>query len=122
MNNVPCHIELNSIDLDKTSKFYNQLFGWSIIDSGIPNYRLIKFALDFPMAGAILQTSEKALNEKQWPIIYIMVSSIEETIKKAQELGASLVSDVKTIRDRGKWAIFCDKDGNHIALWEVLKN
>ncbi len=120
MDNLPCHIELVSQDLERSTEFYKSLFNWQIIDSGIENYRLIKFGEGFPIGGAILKTKDKIAHEKQWPMIYIRVDSIEETLKKAQKLGSVITVDIKTIPHRGCWAAFTDLDGNQIALWKEV--
>jgi hypothetical protein len=118
MNNLPCHLELVSIDLDKTSAFYRELFGWNIIDCGLQNYRLIKFQPGFPMGGAILKSDEKTTCHKQWPLVYIRVESIDQTLSKAVKIGAEVLVNKTIIPARGSWAVFCDPDGNRIALWK----
>lgn len=118
MNNTPCHIELISRNLERSTRFYQSLFGWVIIDSGIDNYRLIKFAQDFPVGGAIIKSNEKLICEKQWPLVYIRVDSLEETLMKAQDLGANIITEIRNIPNRGDWAVFADPYGNQIALWK----
>ncbi len=118
MNNLPCHLELISNDLDKTSAFYRELFGWKIIDCGVQNYRLMKFHEDFPIGGAILKIDEKITCQRQWPLVYIRVDSISQTLCKAVEMGAEILINKITIPERGSWAAFCDPDGNQIALWK----
>lgn len=122
MNNLPCHIELLSSDLQRTSSFYRELFGWNIIDCGLDNYRLIKFRPGFPLGGAILKTDKKITCHKQWPLIYIRVESIDEILKKAVEMGSEILTAKAVIPARGSWAVFCDPDGNQIALWKEEQN
>jgi len=118
MVNMPCHIELISTNIEKTEKLYKKLFGWCIIECGLENYRLIKFHPDFPMGGAILKTDKRITNYKQGPLVYIRVKSIDETLKKAVEMGAEVLVTKTIIPERGSWAAFCDPDGNHIAIWK----
>ena len=120
MKNCPCHVELVSINVEKTAAFYQKLFGWQIIDANIPSYRLIKFQPNFPMGGAILEVKEKMMARKNWPLVYIEVDSINETLQLALNLGVTLMVPKTEIPSRGFWAVFGDQDGNQIALLEKL--
>lgn len=118
MNNAPCHIEFVSNDINNTADFYERLFGWKIIKTGMENYRLIKFAENFPVGGAILQDREKNRdNIAQFPLVYIQVESINTYLSKAIELGAEIIINETIIPNRGAWGVFKDIDGNVVALW-----
>lgn len=120
MKNLPCHIELVSVNIEETASFYQELFGWEVIEAYISGYRLIKFQPDFPIGGAILEVKEKIATEKHWPLVYIEVDSINETLELALNLAATLMIPKTEIPGRGFWAVFADQDGNQIALLEKL--
>jgi len=52
---------------------------------------------------------------------YVLVDSVDETIKKARQLGATICVEKMSVPDMGSLGIFVDPDGATLAVWEVIK-
>ena len=52
------------------------------------------------------------------PRSYVEVDSIDETIAKATELGATVALPKSPITETSWWAVVRDPDGNDIGLYE----
>lgn len=119
MHNVPCHIEFVTDDLDKAADFYTKLFGWKVIDSGVPGYRLVKFADDFPVGGAILERKVEKQRDS-WPLLYIRTEDIDKSLQEALALNVEITVEKIVIPNRGMYAVFVDIFGNTLAFWQEL--
>ncbi|MBD2758015.1 VOC family protein [Yimella sp. cx-573] len=108
------HIDIPVSDNEAAAKFYGELFGWQI--SAPPGFE------DYPMWQAPNKISGGGLAPRSegftQPRSYVEVDSIEETLKKATESGATVVMDKSPITDTSWWAIVRDPDGNDIGLYE----
>lgn len=108
------HIDIPVSDLDAASSFYSALFGWQI--DTMPGFE------DYPMWRAPNQISGGGLaprdDEFTVPRSYVEVDSIEDTLAKATSLGGTVVKEKQAISETSWWAVFADRDGNHIGLYE----
>ncbi|MBC9955851.1 VOC family protein [Yimella sp. cx-51] len=108
------HIDIPVSDNESAAKFYGELFGWQI--SAPPGFE------DYPMWQAPNKISGGGLAPRSegftQPRSYVEVDSIEETLRKATENGATVVMDKSPITDTSWWAILRDPDGNDIGLYE----
>lgn len=110
-------------------KFYEDLFGWDIINMehtdsrrplmycatgpGSPNWepRVVSFTYGFLKDRATDETGAS-------PNYVIEVTSIPETVKRVEENGGKLVKDTYTVEGQ-KYAIIQDSEGNVLYLWET---
>jgi hypothetical protein len=49
---------------------------------------------------------------------YVKVEAIEESLKKAEGLGAKIVVPKKPVPGAGWFAVLLDPQGNRLGLWE----
>lgn len=107
--------QILSKDPDEMTKFYSQLFGWSMNDDNALGYRMID------------TQSEGGINGGIWPappeghstvMLYIGVDDVSGYIEKAKELGAGLVIPPQTLPDGGEMAVIHDPEGVPIALFK----
>ena len=112
MNKI-AHIEIPSTNLAKSTAFYSKLFGWKI-DPGSDDY--VTFSVTGGIGGGF-EKVKKAPGEGL--MVYVEVEDIEATLKKAEELGAKVVTPVTEIGDNwGHWAQFKDPGGcTGVGLW-----
>jgi len=117
-------VEIQTSDIETTSRFYQKLFGWKetkkevvggsqvcILDTGgEPRLRNLRRA-------GIVQGSEE---KSHGIVVYVRVENLEATLKKAMELGARLASP-KTELPGGHSASFYDPSGNLMALYQDKK-
>lgn len=109
--------DIRTADVDKTRKFYTELFGWSVVDAPAGDKSIpLLMAEDGPWGGFTeLPEGDKRL--PQW-IPYVPVADVDEATKKAVALGA------KVIRERmelppGSLVVITDPTGATLVLFEA---
>ena len=120
MGNPFIHVELNSDNRDRSKKFYGQLFKWEFSDSPspVPEGIYTHIKVGEGTGGGIMKKIPGA--PTMW-IPYVLVDSVDETIKKARQLGATICVEKMSVPDMGSLGIFVDPDGATLAVWEVIK-
>ncbi len=111
--------ELVTQDLEGSSKFYTDLFGWTKETMEMPGgmeYTMFNLG-ERPVAGMVKPPAEKADAPTTW-INYVTVEDLEATVAKAQELGARLCMPVTEVPGKGSFAGLVDPQGAPIAFWE----
>jgi len=114
-NGKICYIEIPALDIQRSADFYTTVFGWQTRKRG-------DGALAFDDGVEVSGTW--VLGRKAWPepglLFYIMVDSVEDTVKKATANGAVVVqpigADASEITARIK-----DPGGNIIGLYQHPK-
>src|SRR5262245_36587618 len=98
--NTICHVDWNSTDFERTSRFFSGLFGWTFRPQG-DDYLL--FSVEGGIGGGFLKAQTVTpVNE---PSIYIEVEAIEPYLEKASGLGGG-VAVGKTDIDGIGWFAF----------------
>lgn len=114
--------ELVTQNLEGSTKFYTDLFGWTTTTMEMPggiNYTMF-MAGERPVAGMIKPPAEQGNLPTAW-LNYITVESLDTSIAKALELGASLCMPATEIPGRGSFAVITDPQGAAIAFWQFAK-
>lgn len=111
-----CWIDLCTGDLEGAKAFYGGLFGWTA--EGVstcegPPYTMLRsgakdVAAVYQMEGV----------PPQWKG-YVEVASVDDTVEKAQELGATVVLKPVDVSATGRTAILRDPTGAAFALWQT---
>ncbi len=122
MMNKVSHFHIPVDDMDRAKKFYSNIFGWEIGETG--KYRLV---ITTPIDKSGRPKEHGGINgalyvrgRPQAAIsIVIRVSSIDDYLKKIEE-GGGLIITKKTPADNniGFHAEFYDTEKNIIGLWE----
>ena len=118
-----CWNELMTPDAKKAKEFYRSLFGWEFQErevGGIP-YNMIKAGGQ--EGGGLMQISadEAGKIPPHW-MTYVNVDNVDESVIKAQKLGAKVIAPATAVEDYGRFAILQDPTGAHIGLWQCLKS
>lgn len=106
------HWEIPTTDLEASSRFYSELFGWSMQPAG-EGY--ILFAVEDGVGGGL-----NKVDEMPAPCIevYIGVPDIAAALAKATALGGRTVHEkVEIGGGMGFWAAVEDPGGCRIAVW-----
>jgi uncharacterized protein len=110
------HIDIPVSDLTRAATFYSELFGWQIAE--MPGFE------GYPMWQAPNKVSGGGLaprsDEFTQPRSYVEVDSIDETLAKATQRGATVLMAKTPISETSWWAVLEDPDGNHIGLYEGI--
>ena len=114
------HFEIPSNEPSKIARFYEQLFGWKFtkMEGGKMDYWLIshKDAMSPYETMVGLYKPEQGMSQ-QGILNYFSVKSIDESLKQASGLGATVVMP-KQETGKGHFAILKDPNGNTFALFQ----
>jgi predicted enzyme related to lactoylglutathione lyase len=110
-------VEIRVRDLEKAKNFYGSLFDWKI--SGDENKDWAYWLIDTgekPGGGMWRFPKEKPIGV----LVYISVDDIDQTLKKAVELGGKIVAP-KSKEGENAMATIADPDGNLFGLHQSAK-
>jgi predicted enzyme related to lactoylglutathione lyase len=109
--------ELATRDIDAARAFYTRVFPWTtkIIDMG-GGQQYTEWLLDGKSIGGAMQIGGMipASVPPHW-LVYFVVANTDETIKKAQELGAKVLNPASDI-PQGRMAVLGDPQGAPFAV------
>ena len=89
------HFEIPSDNVDRSKKFYSDLFGWNIE-----------------------KVAPEKLPEQQGITNYIDVKSVEEYSSKVEQLGGKVRMAKMAVPGMGYLAVCSDTENNTFGLWE----
>lgn len=127
------HFEIPSDNLERTKKFYTDLFGWKIEKMpGTDQREYWTFATTTNNKGGSnngdgeQRTVSGGMLERQMPqepiMIYIGVDSVTEYSNKVERLGGKVIKQKTEVPGYGWFAICTDTENNGFALWEANTN
>jgi uncharacterized protein len=99
--------QLVAKDPDQVAKFYRELFGWTITSKNAMGYRQVT-------------TGEGGINGGLWPSppeghsfvqLFVGVPDVESAVKRATELGATIIMPPMTLPDGDTMAVLADPCG-----------
>jgi predicted enzyme related to lactoylglutathione lyase len=124
MANTIDWVEIQTGDIETTSKFYQEVFGWKEMEREVVAGSQVRILdtdgeprLQNLRRAGIVQRSKDNLHGI---VVYIKVDNLEATLRKAMELGARLASP-KTELPGGYSVTFYDPSGNMMALYQDKK-
>lgn len=127
------HFEIPSDNLERTKKFYTDLFGWKIEKmpgTGQREYWTFTTTTNDKggsnNGGGEQRTVSGGMLERQMPqepiMIYIGVDSVTEYSNKVERLGGKVIKQKTEVPGYGWFAICTDTENNGFALWEANTN
>lgn len=130
------HFEIPSDNLERTKKFYTELFGWKM--EKMPGTDQREYWTFFTTTndrdssssggggGDELRMVSGGMMERQMPqepiMIYIGVDSVTEYSNKVERLGGKVIKQKTEVPGYGWFAICTDTENNGFALWEANTN
>lgn len=113
---APCWVDLMTSDPDVSRAFYNDLFGWTVVDPG-PDYGgYANFHLDgVPVAGSMKNDGQGAPDG--WTT-YLAVADAEATAAAAAANGGQVLLPAMAVMDLGSMAVLADPAGATIGIWQ----
>lgn len=106
------YVEMPSLDLDVTKKFFGTAFGWSFVDYG-PDYVAIENA---GLDGGFFKSTQKALTANGSVLVVLYSANLEETLESVKSAGGSIIEDIFSFPG-GRRFHFADPNGNEYAVW-----
>lgn len=116
-----CWADLATSDADGAKTFYAAFFGWGREDrdmGGDGVYTLLD--LNGQYVAGLMSLCEDEQNQgipPHWNA-YVAVDSCEETVRRAQDLGGTVLVAPFDIPDAGRMAVIRDPQGAVLALWQ----
>lgn len=114
MINTVCFFEVPVDDFDAAQSFYGDLFGWSFekMPGGFQYYRIDMGS------GSIKGGMTARQDAEHTPVNYVKVESVQDSLDKAQGLGATVVVPRRPVPGVGWFGVVLDPNGNRIGLWQ----
>lgn len=119
MSNRIMWLELASMDIPASAKFYGDLFGWPIVTDEQMDYTMTAF--EQGETGVGFSGVDEAQGVMPGSVlVYVDVADVDAAIARAKELGAPIYLDKMEIPTVGWMAIFGDPGGNRIAVMQQM--
>jgi uncharacterized protein len=117
------HFEIPADDITRAKDFYISSFGWQLDEMEGMDYTIVRTVdvdeQQMPKEpGAINGGMMKRSSDTPSPVITINVDSINDSLKKVEAGGGSVVQPRQEIPGMGAFAYFKDTEGNVMGLWE----
>jgi predicted enzyme related to lactoylglutathione lyase len=106
--------ELATSDAEAAKRFYTTLFGWSYDDQPVGEGQVYSMAQRGGSSVAAIFQSEQP---PHWNC-YVTVASADETVARARELGANVISEPFDVFTAGRMAVFADPEGAALCVWQ----
>jgi len=125
MNNAISWFEIGTNDLDRATKFYETIFGISLMPMDMPNIKMRMFPLDDMMTqvgGAIVHSGGfHKPSATDGPLVYLNANpDVQQVLDKVEAAGGSiLVPKTEISPEYGYMAVIIDTEGNRIGLHSV---
>lgn len=113
--------DLQAVDIEKQSAFYEALFGWTHEDRptrpGAPDYRI--FFKDGAMVAGGAPMSPDMQGMPTFWAVYLATPDLDKTLAKATELGATVVMPAMDVMESGRMVSVADPTGGGIFFWQA---
>ena len=125
MKNAISWFEIPTTDIDRAQKFYESIFGISMIPLEFPNIKMRMFPLDDMMTqvgGALVDSGGfHKVSATDGPLIYLNGNpDVQNVLDKVEAAGGKIsVPKTQISPEYGYMAVIEDTEGNRIALHSV---
>ncbi len=120
MANPFTYVELHTTEPGRAKSFYTELFGWKTKDTTVPGFGTYTEIETGEGPGAGLMPQQEPGGRSAW-LAYIKVPGLDDTVARAQRLGASVLAPRTEIKDVGWFAILEDPSGARIGVFEAKR-
>jgi len=125
MNNAISWFEIPTTDINRAQKFYETIFGITMITMDLPNIKMRMFPLDDMMngiGGALVDSGgfhKPSLTDG--PLIYLNANpDVQNVLDKVEAAGGKImVPKTEISPEYGNMAVFIDTEGNRMALHSI---
>ncbi len=125
MDNAISWFEIGATDLDRATKFYEAIFGVSLIPMDLPNIKMRMFPLDDMMkgiGGAVVDSGGfHKPSATDGPLIYLNGNpDVQKVLDRVEAAGGKIaVPKTEISPEYGFMAVIIDTEGNRIGLHSV---
>lgn len=117
--------EIPATDLGRATKFYEAIFGVSLIPMDLPNIKMRMFPVEDPMTdigGALVDSGGfHKPSETDGPLIYLNGNpDVQKVLDKVEKAGGKIMMQKTEISpEYGFMAVIIDTEGNRIGLHSI---
>ena len=117
--------EIPTTDINRAQKFYETIFGISMVPMDMPKMKMRMFPLDDPMngiGGTLIDSGGfHKPSATDGPLIYLNGNpDVQNVLDKVEAAGGKIMVPKTTISpEYGDMAVFIDTEGNRIALHNI---
>ena len=120
------HFEIPTDDLNRAKKFYQDIFGWELMDVPGMEYTIVRTVPvddnNMPKEkGAINGGMMKRTTRGEMPVLVINVPSIDGYVEKITQAGGKVVRPKQEVMEMGLYARVTDTEGNILGIWEDMR-
>ena len=126
MDHTIVHFEIPADQPERAAKFYRELFGWNINrweNEGGMEYWMVETVPTDAEGRPVRQGVNGGLMPRmfpgQVPVNYIAVADLDESVGKAERLGAKVLMGRHPVPGMGWFAQLADTEGNVFAMWQT---
>ncbi len=125
MQNAISWFEIPTTDINRAQKFYEAIFGISMMPMDLPNIKMRMFPLDDMMTqvgGALVDSGGfHKPSETDGPLIYLNANpDVQNVLDKVEAAGGKImVPKTEISPEYGFMGVFTDTEGNRIGLHSV---
>lgn len=121
MNHAISWFEIPATDLSRAEKFYEAIFGISLVPMDMPNIKMRMFPIDDPMngiGGAIVDSGGFHKPSTDGTLVYLNGNpDVQQVLDKVVTAGGSvMVPKTEISPEYGYMAVVIDTEGNRIGL------
>jgi hypothetical protein len=119
------HFEIPSDDIERSKRFYGELFGWKIdkwpsanTREGMEYWRIttVDDKGNDALTGGMMK---RMMPEQQGITNYIDVKSVREYAAKVEQLGGKVFFPIMPVPGMGYFAMCADTEDNAFAIWQA---
>ena len=114
-------VELATTDQASAVAFYRDLFGWSLNEAPIGEgevYSMFQLRDKDVAAAYTMRPEERANGAPPHWNLYVTVSNVDETVSKAEGLGAIVFAPPFDVMEHGRMSVLQDPTGAVFQVWQ----
>ena len=125
MDHTLMHFEIPANDVDKLKRFYEEVFGWKIVQASGPIEYWVIQTVPVDKDGMLVRPGvnggmyKKQVPESK-PVNYFSVESISDFLEKIVKLGGKVTQPKQEVPEIGRIAAAEDPEGNIFALIQPI--
>jgi predicted enzyme related to lactoylglutathione lyase len=118
MSNPVFYFEVPAENMKRAKKFYEKVFNWKITPWDSSEYMQLTTKKDGEegIDGGMYEREDE---EDDRIVCYVLVPSVNKTLKKVEDEGGTVVLDKQSMGEWGAYAIVKDTEDNFIGLHEM---
>jgi predicted enzyme related to lactoylglutathione lyase len=128
MPNPVAHFEIYGDNVEKLADFYRSVFGWGVDKVPGMDYWMVR-TVKTDNQGAPAETGgingglmKRPMPDARTWVNYVSVKSLDESVKKLQSVGGTVIRSKSAVPKMGWFAVVADPEMNVFGIWQDDSN